>query len=502
MSKQLSKEAQIKWDAYRTAVKSTTDIPIETDKEKRERIKRLHGDFFAFCKFYYPKYYTHELADFHKKFVNKVINADRLYAVAAWAREHGKSVIIDLFIPSFLVFTGKRKNTLLVSNTADNADELLMPIMIQLESNQRIIYDYGKQKGWGRWEVGKFVTTGGCSFRAIGAGQSPRGARNEEARPDLIIVDDIDTDEICRNPKRQHELWKWVEKALIPTVSISGNYTILFAGNIIGKKSIIVRAIEKADFHQIINILDKNGKPSWSRNSMEDVKYILSKISYFAAQQEYFNNPINEGTVFNEMKHDKVPPLSKFDFLVAYCDSSVSNAKKNDYKALILLGIYKGKVYVIKAFVKQTTLDEMIDWFYMIRDYVNGKCQVYYYMECNGFQVPWFDDVFTPALKKRYLKQGILSVSKDDTDKGPKFQRIEGDLEPLHRNGDLVFNKEEENNSGMKTLIEQFEALDPLLSAHDDGPDATQGAYALANNKLRILPKVEVGKTKRSKHKF
>ena len=38
-----------------------------------------------------------------------------------------------------------------------------------------------------------------CSFRALGSGQSPRGAKNEENRPDIILVDIKPCD--CRVPR-------------------------------------------------------------------------------------------------------------------------------------------------------------------------------------------------------------------------------------------------------------------------------------------------------------
>ena len=124
-----------------------------------------------------------------------------------------------------LALLGEVKNILYISNSYDNAERLLMPLMISLESNPRIINDYGVQQRPGSWESGEFVTVGGCSFRALGAGQSPRGTRNE-ARPDVIVFDDIDTDQDTRNPDIIKKRWEWIEQAVIPTVSISGNYRI------------------------------------------------------------------------------------------------------------------------------------------------------------------------------------------------------------------------------------------------------------------------------------
>ena len=93
-----------------------------------------------------------------------------------------------------------------------------------LENNTRLIADYGIQKSYGSWSEGEFITLKGVTIRAIGAGQSPRGSRNDEVRPDGLIVDDFDTDEDCRNPDTITQKHDWFEKALIPTRSISYPY--------------------------------------------------------------------------------------------------------------------------------------------------------------------------------------------------------------------------------------------------------------------------------------
>ncbi|MBK9458299.1 MAG: hypothetical protein IPN94_02395 [Sphingobacteriales bacterium] len=50
------------------------------------------------------------------------------------------------------------------------------------------------------WTSGDILTTTGVNFVALGRGQSPRGLRNDAIRPDLIIVDDIDDDELWKMP--------------------------------------------------------------------------------------------------------------------------------------------------------------------------------------------------------------------------------------------------------------------------------------------------------------
>lgn len=486
-----------KWEEYVRNLKRETPVPKETDQEKQKRIARLKNNFEEFCTYYFPNYCTAEFAPFQKRFARKVIGNDKIYIVRAWAREHAKSVTAGLFLPMYLMFTGRMQNMLLVSHSFDNACELLAPIMLNLEHNQRIINDYGVQKSYRGWETGRFITKDGCSFRAIGAGQSPRGTRNEEKRPDYILLDDIDTDEEGRNQSRIEKKWAWIEQALFPTMSISGAKRFVVVGNIIATESCVVKASRVADDYEQINILDSHGQPSWKRYSLDDVNYMLSKISYASGQKEYFNNPINEGQVFREMTWGKVPALSRFKYLVCYTDPSYKDSRKNDFKATVLVGELDGTFYIVRAYLEQTTTAEMIQWHYDIDELVGEKAAIYYYMEANFIQ-----DIFLKEFQDEGKRRGkYIPVQGDDRSKPDKFSRIEANLEPLNRQGRLVLNERERENPHMRRLEEQFKAIEPSLPAHDDGPDAVEGAVWILNNKLRVF-QVKAGKPRKSKHRW
>lgn len=492
------RQSSIQWEDFVKNLTRQTPVPIEDDAARAQRIRKLKGNFVEFCKYYFPNYCTAEFADFHKRFAKKVIDNDVIYIVRAWAREHSKSVVAGLFLPLFLKFNKKMYNMILVSNSYDKAEELLMPIMMNLEANQRIISDYGVQKSFRGWETGKFITSDGCSFRALGAGQSPRGSRNEEKRPDFIVVDDIDTDEEGRNAARVQKKWEWIEQALYPAMSISGSKRFIVVGNIIHKNSVVVRASKMSDDFEQINILDKKGNPSWSaRYTLQDVNYMLSKISYLSGQKEYFNNPISAGSVFKEMRWGKVPPLSKFRFLCTYTDPSFKESKNNDFKATTLMGELDGVFYVVKAYLEQTTTKQMIDWHYDIQSFVGSATTVYYYIESNFMQ-----DTFLGEFQAAGKERGYIPMQGDDRKKPDKFSRIEATLEPLNRQGRLILNEDERKNPHMQRLEEQFLAIEPSLPAHDDGPDSTEGNVFIINNKLRVLAPIKVLPSRRTKHKF
>lgn len=488
--KLIERDALRDWDEFRRGlINAATVDDTETIPEKRLRVASLEYNHEAWFKYYFPTYYKCEPAPFHKKSTNNLFRNDRYYLVRAWSRELSKSTRSMMEVNK-LALTGKIKNVLLISNSQDNAERLLMPIMINFESNPRIINDYGTQQKPGAWEIGEFTTTSGVAFRALGAGQSPRGTRNEPFRPDFILIDDIDTDEETRNPDRIKKKWEWIEQALIPTVSISGNYRIVFNGNIIARDCCITRAIKKADNAEIINIRDKNGKSTWpQKNSEEDIDKILSLISTASAQKEYFNNPLSEGDVFTKMCWGKVPPLNRFKFLVAYGDPAPSNSKNKSgsYKAAFLVGFLDGKYYVITGFLDHVTNDEFTKWYYVLREWALERTQVYYYIENNKLQNPFYEQVFKPLFNESAKERGYIGVIPDERNKPDKFSRIEGNLEPLNRDGRLILNEREKDNPHMKRLEEQFLLVTPKLSAPADGPDCIEGGIFIINEKLTAL---------------
>lgn len=480
MAKLLDKRAEIDWDEF---VKNMNrDAPVnlnETAKEKHERIKKLEADDEAWFKYYFANYYTSEPAPFHIRSTKRVMNNPEWYEVRAWSRELSKSGRTMMEVLK-LTLTGKKSNVVLTSNNKDNAERLLQPYKLILEHNNRIINDYGVQMKHGSWSDSEFVTRKGVAFRAIGKGQSPRGTRNEEKRPDILLVDDFDTDEECRNPDTVDKYWDWLEKAFYATRSISNPLLVIFCGNIIAEYCTIKKAIEYADAYDIINIRDKHGKSTWpAKNTEEMIDRVLSKISYAAAQGEYFNNPITKGKVFDKLHYKKLLPFNRYKFLVAYTDPSYKAGKKNDFKATALIGRWRDEYHVLKVYCAQTTTATMIDWQYEIMKQVNGQSPVYFLIEW-----PSIDDSLKLELDKANKRHKVvLPLKADERDKPDKFFRIESLLEPLNRNEKLWFNINMKDSDHMKNMDAQFLALSPTSRAHDDGPDAVEGGVFAINAK-------------------
>ncbi|KAB6304260.1 hypothetical protein GA158_27265, partial [Bacteroides xylanisolvens] len=307
-----------------------------------------------------------------------------------------------------------------------------------------------------------------------------------------LLVDDFDTDEDTKNPDIIQKRWDWWENALYPTRSISEPTLVIFCGNIIAKDCCVVRAGEMADSWDIVNIRDKNGFSTWpEKNSEEDIDRTLSKISKKAAQGEYFNNPISVGEVFENIAYGKVPALSKFKFLVVYGDPAPGESKGKkgkSFKTVSLCGKLGGRLYVIKTFLAQALNAEFIDWYVRMLEFVGGKTNVYCYMENNKLQDPFFQQVFKPLVAKVRREQKIaLFIRGDEEKKTDKATRIEANLEPLNREGNLILNEAERDNPHMKELEDQFKLFTLTMRYPADGPDAVEGANRIIDELIRRI---------------
>lgn len=493
------------WQQYRKNLIADTGVDHSmSEAERMKHREKLEANDEEWCKYFFPKYATAPFAPFHKRFIKRIMNNPEWYDVLSWSRELAKDTVAMMVVLK-LVLTGKKRFVVLVSSSESAASDLLMPYMLNLESNQRIIAYYGQQRNYGDWEEGNFSTMGGAKFVALGAGQSPRGKKNEEVRPDTIIATDFDTDEDTRNPALVKKKFDWFEQALIPTRSISKPLLILVLGNIIAKTCCVTLAAQKADYHDIVNIRNKDGKSSWpEKNTEEMIDRVLSTISTKSAQQEYYNNPLSEGETFKEITWGKCPPLQHLRFAVAYADPSTSNKDKqkvgNSYKAVFLIGFHEGKFYVYTGFLDQVNNATFVEWFYAIRDYAGNKTQVYNTIENNSLQDPFYEQVFIPLFAQYGKERGMISISPDTRKKPDKFVRIDGTLEPLVRNGQLVFNIDEKDNPNMTRLEEQFLLINAQMKSPADGPDCIEGGVSIINQKLTTTAATAMTFGRRTKH--
>lgn len=478
------KDLLAKWQDFVENFKRSTPIDRqETLADKLRRIKRLEANPEEWFRYYFPNFCTCEPAAFHKAATRRLLRHDEWFEVRAWARELAKSSrsMMEFF---YLGLTGRIHSTLIVSSTNAAAQELMLPWMAALEANARIINDYGEQRGIKTWREDKIITRRGWSVKAIGWGQSPRGTRNENYRPDSYIIDDIDTDEECRNEEIQQNKINWIEQALLGTRSISTPTRILVNGNIIHNNCCVVKLSVKADCYDVVNIRDAQGRSTWpQKNSEEQIDRVLSTISYESGQKEYYNNPMDGTTTFRDLGFAPVPRLSSCDDVLVYADPATSN-KDTSSGSLKAIGIIARKginFFVVRCHVNTMSTSHFVDALYELYRYATQRTKqpVRVWIENNSLQAPFYEQVLYPQICRRGVELGVmLPVTGDDRDKKDKYTRIEGTLEPLVRAKQLTLNEQEANDPDMLRLLAQFRNFS-RRQKRMDGPDMVEGGVYL-----------------------
>lgn len=481
------KRAHQEWEDLCHQIKrSTEDTVSETPSEQKERKEILQNDFVKFCRHYFGNHYMDsDFAWFHKKAAKEITADPKIFGILEWPREHAKSVFVNVMVPMWLYARGEITGMVVVSANQDKAQMLLSDLQAEFVSNQRWIKDYGELAKYGDWSEGKFATTDGYGFWALGRGQSPRGIRKAANRPNYGVIDDIDDKVIVKNEKRVRETIDWILEDLYGALSIKGA-RLLVAGNRIHKNSILanlVGDIEPEDpkhegrYHLKVYAIEtkwhnkasaENGQPAWKeRYTLAELTDKMEKMGYRAARREYFHEHMEEGIVFKIEWIHWVKTLNdkKYDAVEVYCDPSFKHSKDADYKAIVVVGKQKKYLDVLYAWVRKSSVKSMVHVFYDLYDRFENKAR--YYIEANMLQDLLLDEFDTEADQREYH----MPIRGDKRKKPDKFTRIEN-LTPLFERGLVRFNEKERKNPDMQMLIQQILGF-PYT--HDDGPDALEG---------------------------
>lgn len=499
-----------KWREHCREVQALTPVSMavakETPVERDRRIRRLLADYDAFCEYYFAHFMTlrdkatgdvlrviHN-APFHTRAAQRIRRTPDLKAVFKWPRGHAKSTHIGVFIPLWLIFQPKRLINFMITvgKSEDSAARLLGDLQAELEYNQRLIADFGEQKNLGSWLAGEFKTKGGAKFLAVGRGQSPRGLRDREARPDYIVIDDLDDDELCRNEKRVKDLTDWVREALFGALDV-GRGRFIMVGNLISKTSVLANiAASKGVVVSEVKAVDADGNPVWADKwTREEAQAYRDFVGYRAWEKEMMHNPITDGSIFRHewIRYKKMLPLGKYEMLVCYTDPSFKSTTANDYKACRLWGKIGTELHLIDTYVRQDTVSGMVRWLYNLYESIPPGVIVNFYMEANFMQDIILDEFDAEGKARGYQ----LPIAPDMRRKPEKLQRIEA-VSPLWERGYVFYNEALRGTPDMEVGIEQTLALERGSRVHDDAPDADEGAiwYLQRNSRHRDTPVITI----------
>ncbi len=348
--------------------------------------------------------------NFHREIWELVTSNHRQVAIAA-PRYHAKSTAVTHAYTLASVLFRESRYVIIVSDTVSQAIQFLGDIKKEIMDNEDLRSLFSIRDGpFPKDSEDDLIVEmqDGHTFRiqARGSEQKVRGLKWANSRPDLIICDDMENDEIVMNKERRLKFKRWFYGALVQVMSSRGKIrvvgTILHMDSLLenlmpgpqvqnmrgkGKIPLTVEPLKEYstmllpwksvkyrahtdDFEQLLWPEMKTArefrmmKDDYTRQGLADVY-----------SQEMLNVPIDITNTFFR-KADFIP-MTKDDAkkkLVFYatCDLAVSQAQRADYSAFVVGGMDEdGKLYLKHVIRERMDALEIVDTILMIQKIYN-----------------------------------------------------------------------------------------------------------------------------------
>lgn len=299
-----------------------------------------------------------------------------LVAIAA-PRGHAKTTALSHTYTLAAVLFRERHYVLIVSDTIAQAVQFLGDIKREILENQQI-KELFKIKGLIKETEDDIICAcdDGHMFRisAKGSEQKVRGLKWNNKRPDLIVCDDLENDEIVMNKDRRMKFKRWFYGALLPCRSYDG--IVRYVGTILHNDSLLESLMpkrnEKYTVVEPLKTWSKRPKPAWKTVKYKahtpdfseilwyqryDKEFFVSKRQEYIEQglpdvysQEYLNIPIDESLAyfkrtdfrdFTDLDRELVTKKDWKKFFNFYIgtDLAVTEKEVADWSVFVIAGV-------------------------------------------------------------------------------------------------------------------------------------------------------------------
>ncbi|MGC8341839.1 phage terminase large subunit [Pantoea ananatis] len=481
---------------------------------RRDAVRDPVNGFRYFVQNYFPHYIRHkDESELHKFLFSRLPavvaeTGSQQDAIAA-PRGEAKSTIVSQLFVLWCIILELKKYPVIIMDSIDQAYPMLEAIKAELCWNPRLKMDFPDACGPGRvWQMGTILTATDIKVQVAGSGKKLRGLRHGPYRPDLAILDDIENDELVRNPDQRDKLDNWLKKTVLPLGGAGAKFDVIYIGTILHYDSVLSRTLKNPlwrrkrfkaliewpsdmtlwdRWEEILRNNDEDGEAlarafyvmhrddmeagavvSWSARPLYTLMLIRARDGHSTFDSEYQNDPVSgEDAPFAACITFWVNRLAEWSFYGAIDPSLGKNGNSRDPSALLVGGFNRmtGVLDVVEAQIKKRLPDKIIsDTIELQKEY---RCL------CWSVETVQFQEFLRTELVKRSAAQGVPVPAMPVIPHTDKLLRIES-LQPH------VLNKLIRLHPSQVTLLEQLRHFPK--GDHDDGPDALHMLWALCNS--------------------
>lgn len=432
----------------------------------------------------------------HKEWWDICTSEHPLVAICA-PRGHAKTTAITHTFTLASVLFKDRKFVIIISDTYEQSVLFLQDIAKELETNEELIKLFGIADFVKKAENDIIVRmVDGHRFRIVakGAEQKMRGMKWDNMRPDLIVCDDLENDEIVLNEERREKFKDWFMKAVLPSRSDRGIIRII--GTILHMDSLLENLMPKDWDRKLIErgfvIKDElksyynfeKRRMSWYsfryRAHNEDYSQLLwpekrtkewldaERQRYIdignpsGYAQEYLNYPIDESSSY--FRREDFLPMTEADFAkrkrhYIAVDLAITETSKADYTVFVVGAVdEEEKLYVVDCIRARMDAREIVDTMFILNKRYDPE---FFTIEASLIEKSLGAFIRQEmAIRREYFSMEIENPTKD---KQQRARSIQGRM----RAGGVKFDKQADWYSDMEQEMRQFPR-----SRHDDIVDA------------------------------
>ena len=186
----------------------------ETPQE--ELIVRLGRDHRLAHQTLFAHRHPDETPPFHFEIIDDLHGPSRRVLELAF-RGAAKSTIAEEYVVIDACYR-RFRNFIIVGESFTRASERLQAVAHELDFNEHLNTLFGNLHGE-TWNEDKLVLTNGVVIQAFGRGQSLRGTKHEDVRPDACLIDDIEDEESVNSPDGRDKTQRWLMRTLLPALA-------------------------------------------------------------------------------------------------------------------------------------------------------------------------------------------------------------------------------------------------------------------------------------------
>lgn len=232
----------------------------------------------------FPDYFSRPFDKGHEQIFDLLHNSDNPLKLIIAPRGIGKTSIDNILVPAKNMLFHDKRYVIPIGSSHDTAKEQSENLKSQLIDNQSVsaLFDVQKTSSFSadKWVV-SISGQEACVFPR-GAGQKIRGRLWKGNRPDLIIADDLEDEEMVKNEERRKDLKTWFNGAVMNAIDrAKRDWDIIVLGSLLHEDSLVANLAESKNWDSVVlDIYDEETGGSRFPNFMNEREIIRLRTAY------------------------------------------------------------------------------------------------------------------------------------------------------------------------------------------------------------------------------